>query len=286
MNYPKISVVTPTFNQAKYIEHTIQSILDQNYPNLEYIIIDGGSSDETVEIIRKYENKLDYWISEKDNGLYDAIFKGFNKASGDILTWLNSDDIYLPNSLFTVAEIFSNFPAVEWLQGANSHIDEKGKIVSVFPAGYWTKFDLASGDKRNIQQESTFFRRSLWDRSGKPLNTKSQLAGDFSLWFNFFMHADLYTTTAPLGCFRMRSSNQKSLNQLSEYNQEKAIFRKKNRKLCKPKIIFFLYQLMFKSGLFTALGLIKMEVTFKQILFNGPKQIRYNRTDQKFEFKK
>lgn len=285
MMYPKITVVTPTFNQAKYIEQTIKSIIDQNYPNLEYIIIDGGSSDGTVEIIQKYQDKLAYWISEQDNGLYDAINKGFNIATGDILAWLNSDDIYLPNSLFSVAEIFLNFPEVEWLQGANSHIDEIGKIVSVFPAGYWTKFDLASGDKRNIQQESTFFRKSLWERSGKPLNINSQLAGDYALWFNFFRYADLITTTAPLGCFRMRSSNQKSYNQLAEYNLEKRIYQKRNKKYCKPKFSFMIYSFLHKLGVFTLLKMSQMEIQVKQLLFNGPRQIIFNRANQKFEYR-
>lgn len=285
MMYPKITVVTPTFNQAKYIEQTIKSIIDQNYPNLEYIIIDGGSSDGTVEIIQKYQDKLAYWISEQDNGLYDAINKGFNIATGDILAWLNSDDIYLPNSLFSVAEIFSNFPEVEWLQGANSHIDEIGKIVSVFPAGYWTKFDLASGDKRNIQQESTFFRKSLWERSGKPLNINSQLAGDYALWFIFFRYADLITTTAPLGCFRMRSSNQKSYSQLAEYNLEKSIYQRQNKKYCKPKFSFLIYSFLHKLGVFNLLKMSQMEVQVKQLLFNGPKKIIFNRANQKFEYR-
>lgn len=285
MIYPKISIITPTFNQAKYIEHTILSIINQQYPNLEYIIIDGGSTDETIDIIRKYEDRISFWVSEKDNGLYDAINKGFKKATGEIFAWLNSDDIYLPNSLYTVAEIFTDFQEIEWLQGANSHIDEKGKIVSVFPASYWTRFDLVSGDKRNIQQESTFFRRSLWEKSGKPLNIDSQLAGDYSLWFTFFRYSDLITTSAPIGCFRMRSSNQKSFNQLKEYNQEKSDFLKKNRKHHNQKLRLLLYILIKRLGIFVLLRQLKVEVKVKQLLFNGPRQIIYNRRNQSFEYR-
>jgi len=102
--YPKISIITPSFNQGKYLEETIFSVLGQNYPNLEYIIIDGGSTDNSVDIIKKYENQLTYWISEPDNGQSHAINKGFMKATGGILAWLNSDDMYLPGVLDYVAK--------------------------------------------------------------------------------------------------------------------------------------------------------------------------------------
>ena len=101
--YPKISVITPSYNQGIYIEETIQSVLNQNYPNLEYIIIDGGSNDSTVEVIKKYESKIDFWVSEKDKGQADAINRGFAKATGDILCWLNSDDYFFPDNQITPA---------------------------------------------------------------------------------------------------------------------------------------------------------------------------------------
>ena len=106
MKYPKISIVTPSFNQAEFLEQTICSVLNQNYPNLEYIIIDGGSTDGSVEIIKKYADKFTYWVSEKDNGQYDAINKGFSHTTGDIMGWINSSDIYYPWTLSMIAEIF------------------------------------------------------------------------------------------------------------------------------------------------------------------------------------
>src|SRR5882724_9660763 len=114
---PKISVVTPSFNRGRFLEETILSVLNQNYANLEYIIIDGGSNDETVEIIRRYEDRLAYWISEKDRGQAHAINKGLEKATGDIFAFINSDDLYLPGAFRAVAEYFREHPSCEWLCG-------------------------------------------------------------------------------------------------------------------------------------------------------------------------
>ena len=99
MNHPKISIITPSFNQGRYIEQTIRSVIEQDYPNLEYIIIDGGSTDETVDIIKKYQDRIAFWVSEADSGQSDAINKGFLKSSGEIINWLNSDDYMAPGTL-------------------------------------------------------------------------------------------------------------------------------------------------------------------------------------------
>ncbi|RYE40071.1 MAG: glycosyltransferase, partial [Sphingobacteriales bacterium] len=110
VNVPKISVITPSFNQGEYLEDTILSVIGQNYPNLEYIIIDGGSADNSVSIIKKYETHLSYWISEKDKGQSHAINKGFGLATGDILCWLNSDDLLLPSTLSYIASLADVLP--------------------------------------------------------------------------------------------------------------------------------------------------------------------------------
>ena len=119
MAFPRLSIVTPSFNQGEFLEEAIVSVLEQNYPNLEFIVIDGGSTDALVKIIRKYESYITYWISEPDDGHGDALNKGFNRSSGEIMAWLNSDDKYCPNAFSTVVELFTTFKDVQWLTGKN-----------------------------------------------------------------------------------------------------------------------------------------------------------------------
>ncbi|MBD0389275.1 MAG: glycosyltransferase, partial [Nostoc sp. C3-bin3] len=118
-NWPKISLVTPCLNQAQFLEATIQSVLSQNYPNIEYIIIDGGSTDGSLEIIKKYESQVHFWCSEPDGGQYDAINKGFAHSTGEIMAWLNSDDMYFSWTFKTVGSIMSELLQVEWLTSLN-----------------------------------------------------------------------------------------------------------------------------------------------------------------------
>jgi len=217
--YPKISIVTPNFNGGAYLEQTIESVLSQKYPNLEYIIIDGGSTDESISIIKKHESRLAYWVSEPDKGLYDAIQKGFDKSTGEIMAWINSDDLYHPKAFFTVAELFE-LNGVNWLQGIPSVFDEMGRTVYVNPIKRWTKLDYYLGNFAWIQQESIFWRRSLWEVSGKKIATDMKYAGDLELWLRFFRHDKLFVTHALLGGFRQRSKGQLSLNFLEQYKEE------------------------------------------------------------------
>ncbi len=132
----KFSIVTPSFNQAHFLEETILSVLNQRYPNLEYIVIDGGSTDNTVEIVRKYEEHIAYWVSEKDRGQVDALNKGFARATGDILAFINSDDVYLPGTFAAVAKAFESDPACDWLCGDTIMFGEghsTGIVHSVVP---------------------------------------------------------------------------------------------------------------------------------------------------------
>ena len=130
--YPKISIITPSYNQGAFIERTIVSVLDQKYPNLEYIIIDGGSTDNTVDIIKKYENQIDYWVSEKDKGTYDANNKALERVTGDFWCVVNSDDLLAKNSLVIIAETIRNNPMKKWFAGAVNYIDENDVVTGQF----------------------------------------------------------------------------------------------------------------------------------------------------------
>ena len=202
MNYPKISIVTPSFNQAPYLEQTIRSVIDQQYPNLEYIIIDGGSTDGSVEIIKKFADKLVYWVSEKDNGQYDAINKGFSHTTGDIMGWLNSSDVYYPWTFRTIAEIFESNNEIKWISGMPSNLKNGVAPQSIRSASQMNIYDVLAGHYKWIQQESTFWKRDLWEKSGGKLDIRIRYAEDFNLWLRFFNHASLYYVNTILAGFR------------------------------------------------------------------------------------
>ena len=214
ISLPKISVVTPNYNQSQYLEKTILSVLNQNYSNLEYIIIDGGSTDNSLEVIKKYENQLTYWISEPDNGMYFALQKGLEKCDGEIMGWINSDDMLHPGALERVASLFKKNPTVRWIQGYPTVIDEKGNLIHTREHRYIQDAFLLKRyhDWKFIQQESTYWRRSLWIEAGSRVSTEYRFAGDFELWMRFFKYSKLYVTNEYIGAFRCREG------QLSEIN--------------------------------------------------------------------
>ncbi|BCL35200.1 glycosyltransferase family 2 protein [Nostoc sp. MS1] len=238
--YPKISIVTPSYNQAEFLEATIHSVLSQNYPNLEYIIIDGGSKDGSIDIIKKYENHLYFWCSESDEGHYAAVNKGFAHSTGEIMAWLNSDDMYFNGSLHTVASIMSELPEIEWLTTLSpAAYDYQGFCVGFssipgysqdgFLDGYYSP---CRGEWIGwIQQESTFWRRSLWTKTGSHIRTEFKFAGDFDLWSRFFLHTDLYGTHSPLGGFRYRFNQR--VRQEDFYAKESELILNNCRNNCK-----------------------------------------------------
>ena len=217
--WPRISVVTPSFNQAPFLEACIRSVVGQNYPNLEYIVIDGGSTDGSVQIIKSFEKDLAYWVSEPDAGHYDAVNKGFRRATGDIFAWLNSDDLYTPWTFAVVADVFERLPEVQWLSTLYPlfwNIAGAATLCTQLP-GFDRSEVLRRG--KGVQQESTFWRRSLWERAGGALDTSFKLAGDLDLWARFWEHADLYGLAVPLGGIR-RHGGQRHVRHFEEYMRE------------------------------------------------------------------
>lgn len=166
-SWPKITIITPTYNQGQYIEQTITSVLNQNYPNLEYIIIDGGSTDNTVEIIKKYESQLTYWVSEKDNGQSDAINKGLKLATGDIINWLNSDDYYTTTSLFDVAEKFRENKNIHCVAARSIIVSNECKELFC-NYGTWVDYKSKSNTFKYlmIEQPATFFSSHAINQMG------------------------------------------------------------------------------------------------------------------------
>jgi glycosyltransferase involved in cell wall biosynthesis len=217
--YPRITLVTPSFNQAPYLEKCLCSVLEQDYPNIEYIVVDGGSTDGSADIIKKYSSQFHWWASEPDQGQYHAIMKGFARSSGTIMGWLNSDDMLHPGALATVADIMSHGSPVEWLMGAPTIRDARGRTVIVKPPIPWTRARYFSGNYKWIQQESTFWSRSLWERAGGTLDTRYSFAADMELWFRFFRHARFFTANVLLGAFRYHG-DQKTGHSMEKYLRE------------------------------------------------------------------
>jgi len=166
MQLPRISIITPSFNQSEYLERTIKSVINQNYSNLEYIIIDGGSSDSSLDILREYDKNISYWISEKDKGQADALNKGLDIASGEIIGWINSDDMYCKDILETVGEWFKNNSSSDVLYGGMYIIDKDDNVIDAIWAsrpdpGYTYHGRLA------IHQQSLFWRKNIMKKAGR-----------------------------------------------------------------------------------------------------------------------
>ena len=246
----KLSIITITYNNAEGLRKTLASVASQTFRDFEHIIVDGGSTDGSVEIIRQYAdseamrltgykaNKVSEislndlitscpnslptqvvrWISEKDNGMYHAIMKGMAMATGEIVAWINSDDMYHTGALHIVGQIFAQLPEVEWLTGTPTLYDAEGLCVKTFPTQYWSWERFKRGDFRWLQQESTFFRKSLFDRVG-GLNMQYRLAADFELWCKMFQVSKLYSVNTILGGFRQHGE-QLSIEGQNRYEAE------------------------------------------------------------------
>jgi glycosyltransferase involved in cell wall biosynthesis len=179
--WPRISIVTPSYNQAQFLEKTILSVLNQDYPNLEYIIIDGGSTDGSVDIIQKYEDRLTHWVSESDEGQSHAINKGFTYANGQIYGWLNADDYLLPGALWAVAEAYQRAPKAGGWFGSCQRVKSNGELLMVRHPNRLDLAGLADKEKNWIMQPACFFSAEAWRLCG-PLDESLYYAMDFDFW--------------------------------------------------------------------------------------------------------
>jgi glycosyltransferase involved in cell wall biosynthesis len=230
----KISLVTPTFNRATTLAATLASVANQRGRyDLQYVVIDGGSTDGTLDLLNAKKGLISDYVSEPDDGMYDAIAKGFARTDGEILGWLNSDDTLFPWAFDLITRIFTDVPEIQWISTlTQAAIDADGDIrylrkvpgyaQQAFFDGVYFGFGGA-GDRHAtdfIQQESTFFRRALWNRVGEPALRSASLAGDFALWTAFMGEAPLVGVDAPLGAFRTHSAGQLSRGQRETYVQQ------------------------------------------------------------------
>jgi glycosyltransferase involved in cell wall biosynthesis len=217
-SWPKITVVTPSYNQAQFLERTILSVINQNYPNLEFMIIDGGSTDGSAEIIKKYENYLAYWVTEKDAGQTDAINKGWRRASGQIIAYLNSDDTYTPNAMKKVAAYFEQHPNVDAVYGVCNLIDENDKVINIWePAEFSLKALLRCGIS-TIPQQTVFFRRKILDEIGF-LDISLRHAMDYEYWIRIGQKFNFQKIPYTLANFRIQSKSKTSLESHTQWQE-------------------------------------------------------------------
>jgi glycosyltransferase involved in cell wall biosynthesis len=226
---PKLSIVTPSLNQVRYLRFALQSVLAWQRSEVEHIVVDGGSTDGSIEVIKAYADHLTHWVSEPDNGQYDAINRGFARSTGDLMAWLNADDMYFPWTIATAVHLFETFDHIEWLTTRHPMvIDADGRLISIGTTyGYDRKSFLAGFNLSGagwpadafIQQESTFWRRSLWEKAGGFVDSSLEYAADFDLWARFFEHAQLYSADVPLAAFR-RQEGQKTATAFADYISE------------------------------------------------------------------
>ena len=203
---PKVSIVTPSFNQAPFLEQTLRSVLEQDYPNLEYIVIDGGSTDGSCEIIQKYADRLAYWQSQPDQGQTDAINQGFAHATGEILAWLNSDDLLLPGAVSAAVRALDEHPQAAMVYGDALLINAEGKTIGKFPAAQTDYRKLRRGYV-HIPQQASFFRADLWQQVA-PLDVSFYFAMDYDLWVRLAALAPLVYVPEFWAAFRLHGAGK------------------------------------------------------------------------------
>lgn len=208
-NTLKISIITPSYAQGRFIEETMLSVLDNGYENVEYIVIDGGSKDDTIDIIKKYEKRLKYWVSEKDSGQTDAINKGLAHVTGDIVAYLNSDDYYLPGTLEKVASFFDSNPMVDFYTGQTIFVDENSKPADGFPELFQREItDESMISTCIIAQPSTFFRRRVLNKVPR-FDESLHFAMDYDFWLkSYILGFKFYKTMEELSAFRLHSDSK------------------------------------------------------------------------------
>ena len=285
--WPRISIVTPSYNQGQFIEETIRSVLLQGYPNLEYIIVDGGSTDNSVEIIKKYEHWLSYWVSETDQGQSHGINKGFSIATGEIFAWLNSDDLLKPNALDFVAGNLRNTQEPAWLVGASEIIDTKNNFLQTRLPGSISQESLINWSANNwFPQQSTFWTSAMWKIVGS-LNEELHYAMDVELWFSMIKVTEPIIINNIISAYRYQENAKTIKNKIDSFNEVNYLLEKEfqeieiNQKLNLQKkyafaeSFFYTAQIYYNEGLYCeANQYIKKALNLQPLIFKNPTYFR------------
>ncbi|RUT07598.1 hypothetical protein DSM106972_018580 [Dulcicalothrix desertica PCC 7102] len=234
----KFSVITPSFCQGRFIDRTIKSVLSQNIPDMEYIICDGGSDDETLEVIQKYSDKI-RWVSEPDKGQADAVNKGISLTSGEIIAWINSDDIYYPNAFSTVKHLFESNSEIEVIYGHADWIDEYDQVLQQFPTESWNYQYLK--EICFISQPAVFFRRSLIQKYGN-LDASLNYCMDYELWLRYGEYVPFYQVPQKFAGSRMYKTNKTLGKRLEAHCEINQMLKQKFGRV--PDCWLFAYSLM------------------------------------------
>jgi glycosyltransferase involved in cell wall biosynthesis len=243
---PKLSVVTPSYNQGRFIERTIKSVLSQQFPGaFEYFVADGGSNDETPAILRRYESHLS-WVSEKDGGQADAVNKGLSRTTGEIIGWLNSDDIYYPGAALAVCEAFDADPSLDVVYGDANHIDEEDQIIGPYPTE-----DLDFIRLKNtcfLCQPAVFFRRSVVDRFG-PLNARLRYCMDYEYWIRLAsVGAKFYRLRHVLAGSRLHSETKTLGSRVEVHAEINDMLRQSTRRVPDQWLFNYAHAVLDKKG--------------------------------------
>src|SRR3989344_4228254 len=252
----KFSIITPVYNGEKHIDKTIESVLSQKGDfEIEYIIVDGASTDKTIDIIKSYVDRINIgqyplsckkvtlqWFSENDQGMYDAIEKGFARSTGDVMAYINADDIYLPQAFATVAAILIQYSEIDWVKGINTTSNESGRIIAQGSCFLyqqdWLQKGIYGRNAYFVQQASVFWRQSLWEKA-RPRISSFRLAGDYALWTDFAAHTPLWSFNKRVSVFRERAGQLSGVME-GTYRQEQKTIVSRNFFLEKRIMSFFL----------------------------------------------
>jgi glycosyltransferase involved in cell wall biosynthesis len=240
--YPRISIITPTYNQSNFITRTIDSVLSQNYPNLEYIVMDGGSTDNTLTILESFNGKI-IWSSEKDNGQADAINKGIKLSTGEIVAFINSDDYYLPGVFQDIANTFLSRPEIKWITGSYKIIDQNDNDIQTLTVLYKdilrsVPLPVTLKLTNYIVQPSTFWKREVHDSVGY-FNQSLRYTFDYDFWLRMIDRYPLYKTNLPLSAFRIHPDSKGGKEYDAQFTEEFEVLKQYNHN----KIIQLLHKI-------------------------------------------